>query len=104
MYYVRTFKSGGGDHDPRQKRWAEYRCHCGHEHQVDITRNKKFDETVDILCPSCKTMSLDDDINKIEMEIIQTQAKLDTLLKKKENIKNGVFEHKESTRFVGVMM
>jgi hypothetical protein len=37
MIFVRTYKGGGADHDPRQKTWAEFHCDvCGENEDVDI--------------------------------------------------------------------
>lgn len=92
MYFVRTYTSGAGDYDPRQKRWAEYHCSlCGEDSDVDITRNHRtFDFGRDRKCPHCGLINAADreanlkaqldkltaERSKIEVEIDRIEREL----------------------------
>ena len=71
MYFNRTYKGGGADHDPRQKHWAEFICSsCGNVEDIDITgRSSEFDFNRVRKCPKCKALNLDDYKKNLESEI-----------------------------------
>ena len=71
MYFNRTYKGGGADHDPRQKHWAEFICSsCGNVEDIDITgRSSEFDFNRVRKCPKCKALNPDDYKKNLESEI-----------------------------------
>lgn len=81
MKFVRTYKSGGGDNDPRQKTWAEFQCsECGEKHDIDITRNASFDFAKERKCPACGCVSHADRIFNLKAEVEKltvTKSKLE---------------------------
>lgn len=100
MYFVRTFKTGCGDYDPRQKKWAVYKCSiCGKETEIDITYNGTFDYSCDRRCPHCKSLGKDDRLNNIKAEIetltekkSEIQIKIDKLCREADELSNGVLK------------
>lgn len=62
MYFVRKYKSGGGDYDPRQKRWAVFHCAlCGHDEDINITRTEStFQYDRERRCPACGQLNAGD--------------------------------------------
>lgn len=70
MYFVRTFKAGG-DHDPRQKIWAEFECTCCREkNHIDVTTMMHtFDFKRERVCPKCKKTSPEDYKKNLQKEI-----------------------------------
>jgi len=92
MYFVRTYKSGGEDWDPRQKIWAEFHCAlCDEDSDIDVTRvmdTFQFDR--ERKCPHCGCLDADDreknlkaqleklthDKSKIEVEIEKIEREL----------------------------
>ncbi len=85
MYFLRTYKAGGGDHDPRQIIWAEFQCHCGEKTDFNITTNKTFDFQRIRKCPVCKSFGEDDFINSLRIERLR-------LFEEREKINVKIFE------------
>jgi len=86
MYFVRTYKSGGADHDPRQKTWAEFHCSiCGNDHNIDVTSTyKTFDFQRERVCPHCKQLNSEDRKKNIQAEIdklTEDKRKIDIKIK-----------------------
>lgn len=71
MYFVRTYKSGAPDYDPRQKEWAEFHCDvCGEDSDLEVTnRTSQFDFKRERMCPHCKQTNPEDRIKNIEAQI-----------------------------------
>ena len=66
MYFVRTFKNGYQEHDPRRKRFAEYKCsNCGETEWVEIYWNSIVDTTRQIKCDHCNSYGKDDYLNNL---------------------------------------
>lgn len=87
MYYVRTFKGGGQDYDPRQKRFAEYLCDvCGKIECFDITTNATFNFTKARKCPKCGSLGEEDYKRNIQQQIDKIISDIDKAQKKKEEL------------------
>jgi DNA replicative helicase MCM subunit Mcm2 (Cdc46/Mcm family) len=70
MKFVRTYKACGSDHDPRQKKYAEFVCSsCGHIETFDVTANNTFDFVRERKCPKCKSFGDNDRIDNLKAEI-----------------------------------
>jgi len=69
MIFVR--KTGDSNpHDPRQKRWAIFKCQsCGHEENYDVTNKPTFDYDTQRTCPQCKTASEEEYLQNIHSRI-----------------------------------
>lgn len=98
MYYLRTFKSGEGvgKSDPREKKWAEFKCACcDNLHQIDITRIKDFDFGIERKCPHCGKLNPDDRKKSIQAEIdklTEERRRIDVMIEQK--IKELDSDHK----------
>jgi DNA-directed RNA polymerase subunit RPC12/RpoP len=70
MYYVRTFKSGAGDYDPRQRIWAVYKCAlCDKETEIDITRVERSFQFRERVCPHCGQLNAEDKVINLKAQI-----------------------------------
>lgn len=86
MYFVRTYKSGGADYDPRQQIFAEFECSvCGEKTDVNVTTNKTFDYSRIRKCPHCKSFDETDQLNSLKKEV-------ELLIEQRENINKKIFE------------
>ena len=76
MYFTRTYKSGGADHDPRQIHWAEFMCSvCGEESEINITyRESTFDFERERKCPHCGQLNPEDHAKSIKAAIEKLTA------------------------------
>lgn len=96
MKFVRTYKSGGSDNDPRQKTWAEFACTvCGEKQDIDITRNASFDFTKERKCLKCGCTGEADRVFNLKKEVeklTETKSKLEiqiaSLCEEIENLEN----------------
>ncbi|MDD5651736.1 MAG: hypothetical protein PHF86_15175 [Candidatus Nanoarchaeia archaeon] len=81
MYFVKTYKAGGADYDPRQKIWALYRCSlCKKESLIEVTRTiDTFDFSVERRCEKCGMINSDD-------RVINMKAQIDKLTMEKSRI------------------
>jgi uncharacterized Zn finger protein (UPF0148 family) len=82
MYFLRYFKSGGADYDPRQKHWAELKCDvCGNLHQIEVTGTKmgRFNPDEDLVCPSCGMKDFMDRRNQIRSKIARLTESRDRI-------------------------
>jgi DNA-directed RNA polymerase subunit RPC12/RpoP len=94
MYFVRFFKSGGENYDPRQKITAVYKClSCGNEHWESGANPAYLNTKEEKRCPKCKCLHLEDERKnlffkrdfletqkkQIEMELAQVQAHIEKL-------------------------
>lgn len=87
MKYLRTFKGGAADHDPRCKTWAEFKCeNCGHIDCLDITANHTFNKYKPRICPKCKTYSEEDLNNNIKKEIEELTKTIETAQIKRKQL------------------
>ena len=80
-YFVRQYKSGGADHDPRQKYWAVFHCDvCGDDEDVDITgRQHTFQFNASRLCPKCLCHGKNDRLIAIKKEIEELTSTKDNI-------------------------
>lgn len=88
MYYVRKYKSGGGDYDPRQRIWAVFHCAaCDTDNDIDITRVlQTFQFDRDRKCPQCgcvcpedKTKNLQAQLNKLLSDKSKIEIEIDKI-------------------------
>lgn len=81
MHFVRTYKGGGANYDPRQKHYAVYHCEvCGSDEDVDITgraHQVQFDKPR--RCPKCKMIDKNDRIFSVRKEIERLTATQDDI-------------------------
>jgi len=97
MEFVRTYKSGGEDYDPRQIKWAEFNCTvCGEETNIDVTANGSFDYERVRECPHCKSFGKDDYKNNIKKKIksltmqqSKIQVEIDKAIRELGEIEDG---------------
>jgi len=70
MYYVRKYKSGAGDHDPRQIYWAVFHCDvCGEDSDINVTSTiQTFDFGRVRKCPSCKSVGKGDYLRNLKVK------------------------------------
>lgn len=91
-YYVRTYKSGAGDYDPRQITWAQYHCaDCNQKTDVRIPDVRTFRYT-DVPCEHCGSVKAGDryaalsaERNRLQNEValrLTRIAEIDALLSK----------------------
>jgi hypothetical protein len=81
MYFVKTFKAGGSDYDPRQKIWATYHCSlCNKDSYIDITRViQSYDYSEERRCTHCHAINSED-------KFINLKAQLDKLTTEKSRL------------------
>lgn len=89
-YYVRTYKSGAGDYDPRQIIWAQYLCFdCNKKTDIRIPDIKTF-RFADVPCSHCGSVKAGDryaalsaERNRLQNEVatrLTRMAEIDALL------------------------
>ena len=84
MYFVREYKGGGADYDPRQKHYAEFNCLvCNKLSDIDITgRADTFDFQRERICLHCGQKSPQDSLLNLKAQIEQlTQQKNNLAIK-----------------------
>jgi len=88
MYFVRMYKNGCGNYDPRQRTWAVYHCSvCGEDTDIDVTRvMSTFQFDRDRKCPYCGCVSPDDkeknlkaQLNKLTTQKSRIQIEIDKI-------------------------
>jgi hypothetical protein len=88
MYFVKTYKSGGEDYDPRQRTWALFKCGlCNKDNVIDITRIKDtFDFSCERRCEKCGMINSEDKIlnmkaqlNKLTVEKSRIQIQIEQI-------------------------
>lgn len=95
MYYLRQFKGGGGDQDPRQKLWGEFKCDtCGKLEWVEIKQPNLFQYDKIITCPKCGSKGKDDLIKaletkktQLELEHVRIKAEIEKVIKELDSFK-----------------
>jgi formiminotetrahydrofolate cyclodeaminase len=96
MKFVKFFKNGAADYDPRQKTFAEFTCeNCNHVLDIDVTGfSKSFNISKPRACPNCKCINASDYVSNLQKEIEklteqknEIQIRIDNMIKEIETKK-----------------
>lgn len=105
MYFVRTYKNGCGDYDPRQIIWAEFHCSvCGEDTDINVTRTMttfQFDR--DRVCPHChcldpsdKAKNLQSQLDKLTTDKSRIEVEIEKIERELNEIETSATETKDA--------
>jgi hypothetical protein len=91
MRFVRVFKSGGEDYDPRQHRVAEWACDvCKYVHWEGHINEATLDKMAKKKCPKCGSYSVQDRINALKLRKTELDKEQIRIQQEKTNVQKEI--------------